>query len=639
MQTYTFFKRTRLINSLALAALSLGLGACDEQLSNTPAENVQHLSGQHTTDISVKSSSVIEDAQQLITVPGFSMAISESFGLRLLDESGTSIDEYKGKFELGDYRFIGGHLRLLLVDKNRNTPTLFTIDNRQLKRINQFSSPSFNIDGLCLSADANQLFSFYLDGEGRAQQWLLADQGPARIVRSFTTAPGSFCSVDDSEQRLYVGEENSGVWSYEAQAEAEAGRKLIALSKAWGGVLGEDIAGIRAIAGGFAAISPSDHSVALVQSGELKARFVLDNAGESEQLALQQSESNIVFSSVDENGHVFRWSYSLPMHKANTENMVEITAHMETLAMPRHGDVADDPAIWFNAAAPEQSLILGTNKTAGLHSYQLNGEQRQFIGSGRLNNVDIAYQVPLSNDNSDIAAASLRDNNSIAMFHISSDGTVSEAGQIATSMSEIYGLCMFQSGEKAYVLANDKSGLYQQYEISGSTSTMSGTLRREFSLPGQPEGCTVDEKQELLFMGEEDAGIWVVNSRADSQDTPKLIHKIGDALHDDVEGMAIYQGEQNDYLIVSSQGNNSYAVFDTTAPYQYRGSFRITMNAARGIDGTSETDGLDVSSANFGGVFTEGMLVVQDGHNVLPSEPQNFKAVSWTTIKSALQLN
>ncbi|GAA6151442.1 phytase [Pseudoteredinibacter isoporae] len=642
MQTYTFLKNT-LPYSIALAILGLGLAACGEQ-NKAPEQNhspdIQATNKHLTEDISVISTFSIDQADQLITAPGFLIAVSEAFGLQLLDNNGTLIDHYNGKFELGDHRFLDGQLRLLLVDKNTNIPTLFTIVDRRLTRVNQFESPHFNIDGLCLSQNAHQLFSFYLDGEGHAQQWLLADYGDARLVRSFTTAPGSYCAVDDSAQRLYISEENSGVWSYEAQAEAEAGRELIALSKTWGGILGTDIAAISPVAGGFAAISPSDHSVTLVQNGELTARFALESAAESEQLAVQHSGTQITFSTVDEHGQAYRWDYAVQPQKPDSTNMiVEIPAEMETLAMPRHGDVADDPAIWFNKAAPKRSLILGTNKTAGLHSYTLDGKQRQFLGTGRLNNVDITYQTILSDGESDIAAASLRNNNSIAMFRISGNGNLSEAGQIATNMHEIYGLCMFQAEDKTYVLANDKSGLYQQYEIAGSSTNMTGTLRREFSLPGQPEGCAIDEKQGLLFMGEEDAGIWVVNSQADSQDTPELIHKIGDYLHDDVEGITVYQGKQQNYLIVSSQGNNSYAVFETTAPYRYRGSFRIGMNPVLGIDGTSETDGLHVSNANFGGNFKEGMLVVQDGHNVLPTEPQNFKAISWTAIKSTLQLD
>jgi 3-phytase len=55
------------------------------------------------------------------------------------------------------------------------------------------------------------------------------------------------------------------------------------------------------------------------------------------------------------------------------------------------------------------------------------------------------------------------------------------------------------------------------------------------------------------------------------------------------------------------------------------------------IDGVSETDGLDATNANLGGVFEEGLWVVQDGRNVLPTERQNFKFVSGSHLADAIR--
>ena len=53
----------------------------------------------------------------------------------------------------------------------------------------------------------------------------------------------------------------------------------------------------------------------------------------------------------------------------------------------------------------------------------------------------------------------------------------------------------------------------------------------------------------------------------------------------------------------------------------------------------SETDGLDVSSLNFGGKWKQGMLVVQDGRKRMPETNQNFKYVPWEKIAQALHLD
>ncbi|MEG1117939.1 MAG: phytase, partial [Janthinobacterium sp.] len=79
-------------------------------------------------------------------------------------------------------------------------------------------------------------------------------------------------------------------------------------------------------------------------------------------------------------------------------------------------------------------------------------------------------------------------------------------------------------------------------------------------------------------------------------------------------------------------------VLDAQAPYRVRGRFKVGFNLPAGIDGTSETDGLDVTSANLGGAYAQGMLVIQDGYKRLPDGPQNFKYVAWGDVAKALKL-
>ena len=50
------------------------------------------------------------------------------------------------------------------------------------------------------------------------------------------------------------------------------------------------------------------------------------------------------------------------------------------------------------------------------------------------------------------------------------------------------------------------------------------------------------------------------------------------------------------------------------------------------FDGTSETDGLAATALPLPG-YPKGILVVQDGHNQIPTEPQNFKIIDWRQIE------
>ncbi len=64
-----------------------------------------------------------------------------------------------------------------------------------------------------------------------------------------------------------------------------------------------------------------------------------------------------------------------------------------------------------------------------------------------------------------------------------------------------------------------------------------------------------------------------------------------------MEGVGLYDlGGGRGYLVVSSQGNNSYAVYRREGDNAYLGSFSVIADPAKGIDGISETDGLDVSA-------------------------------------------
>ena len=133
-------------------------------------------------------------------------------------------------------------------------------------------------------------------------------------------------------------------------------------------------------------------------------------------------------------------------------------------------------------------------------------------------------------------------------------------------------------------------------------------------------------------------GVWEVDARADQPVTLSSVIKVGDVLHADVEGLAFYQSERHDYLVMSSQGNDSYVVVDAEPPYALRGAFRVGLNARAGIDGSSETDGIEVTSVNLGGAWSRGMLVVQDGRKRMPEQAQNFKFVPWADVVKTLSL-
>lgn len=301
-------------------------------------------------------------------------------------------------------------------------------------------------------------------------------------------------------------------------------------------------------------------------------------------------------------------------------DFVVIKPVLETEPVGQRGDAADDPAILVSG---ENAVwIVGTDKQSGLRVYDLQGAELHNLETGRLNNVDA---VPVD-DESFLVAASNRTTPAIDLYEARPDrNEISLVKRIPVDLLEPYGLCMAQLGDRVEVFVGDTTGNVQRWSIAPD---LDGTLEGEFRFDSQTEGCVVDSETETLYVGEEVRGIWSVSLDDASK---RLIASVdGEQLVADVEGLDIYSDGTRKMLVASSQGDSTYVVYELPAGEQ-RLKFAIGRNLALGIDGTSDTDGLAVTSAPLPG-FPQGVLVVQDGYNALFYRNQNFKLVDWRAI-------
>ncbi len=312
-----------------------------------------------------------------------------------------------------------------------------------------------------------------------------------------------------------------------------------------------------------------------------------------------------------------------------------IEAARETSPVASPEDAADDPAIWIDRAAPENSLILGTDKQAGLYAYGLDGGVRQFLPAGALNNIDLRQDAAIGDWTGDIAAASNRTDNTITLFTIDR-GVVARTGAFASAIVEPYGLCMGRGEDGVLVFVTYKTGDLVAYRL---TAPDAGAEIARLKLKSQLEGCVFDDDAQLLFIGEEGRGVFKAPYADGSLGPPVAVDRRGGpgGLVPDVEGMSLYKtGDRSGYLIVSSQGDDSFAVYDREGDNRFIGRFRIGDGAA--IDGVEETDGLDAHSAPLGPEFPKGVLVVQDGFNLPEGAAQNYKIVDWRAVEAAIGL-
>lgn len=590
------------------------------------------------------------------------LVASESRGLVLLDENAQPLFSLKGAYGLLDSRDgvnIAGksHQLAITLRRDTNQAELIEVSGNGLKVLNSLPIPSFKVEDLCLYQDSQaHLYVFMVDGRGQAEQWLLVDgvrgELTNRLIRQINLPPeAKFCSVDDVEHTLYVSEEAVGIWALDASPEGEAVRSPVALLSPFGSLHGE-IGGIAAVPGGIMVMDNGAGKILGFKKTSLAeledAKAVPAPVWSGQQLAIEEADglalgviqgnkTLAVLNDKDNARAVLAYVDWIPAQ--SQQQIPYVLPVRQTPSVPHYGDAADDPAIWIHPENPALSRVLGTNKQAGLYIYDLEGNEVQQLNTGRLNNVDVRQQVAKGTARADIAIASKREDNSLALYEIDrATGILSEPAFISTALNEIYGICLYQSADKtAFAFVNDKDGRYLQVALQWRAGAWQGDVVREFNVPSQPEGCVVDDNRQRLFVGEEDEGVWVIGANADDGQTLTPVIMKSDILVPDIEGLALYHGPEQSFLVVSSQGDNSYLVLEAEAPYTVLGSFRVGLHPQLGIDGSSETDGLEVTSVNLGGDFQQGMLIVQDGHNVMPAEPQNFKYIPWHSIMEALQ--
>jgi 3-phytase len=314
----------------------------------------------------------------------------------------------------------------------------------------------------------------------------------------------------------------------------------------------------------------------------------------------------------------------------------EVASTAETGPIPPGGD-ADDPAIWIHPDDPAQSTIIGTDKLGGLAVYDLEGNQIQYLADGDLNNVDLRDGFRLGGESVTLVTAADSATNRLAIYRV--DPSSRKLVDVAARKIELglaaYGSCMYVSRAtgRFFVFVNsekeggDPGGEVEQWELFEAESGKVDARRmRRFAVGSQTEGCVADDELGYLYIGEETTGVWRYSAEPNAGTERVRVDSTGPNGHlePEVEGLALAHGPHNfGYLIASSQGNNSFAVYRRDDGNDYVKSFAI--NGAGGIDAVEETDGIEVTTRDLGDSFPNGLLVAQDGSD--DSGRTNFKLV------------
>jgi 3-phytase len=598
------------------------------------------------------------------------------------------------------YNFPVGSQRIALiaagvVDEQR--VNLYTIDEdtQTLEAIGEIET-GISIATVCMyiSRLTNRYYVIALSENGELEQYYLEDEDgeiESTLARAISVG-GEIegCVADDDLGRLYVSEGDSLVWRYGAEPENNIQRGIVDIV---GGNISEEVEGLGIY-------TASDNQGYLIVTNEKSDSFLLyertgDNAfvGEftiaasenmdavSEPTGLdvvglplgdQFPEGLLVTTddvnsnpNADNNFKLVSWrdiasgldlisdtEYDPRVVDGGSDDTVveidvpAVTAMIETEPVPSGQDAADDPAIWIHPTDTTQSTIIGTDKRNGLVVYDLDGSILQEVNIGRVNNVDLRYNFPLNGENVAIVGATNRTEGTMVIYAVDPETrelTDVSARPFVSNVEEVYGFCFYVSPETntyyAFVNSAD-TGEVEQYELTDNgQGQVEATLVREFVVGSQTEGCVADDENGIVYIGEEAVGVWKYGAEPDTGEDRTSVDLVENGnLTADVEGVTIYYGsEGGGYLIVSSQGNSTFAVYEREGANAYIGSFQIVETET--MDAVSGTDGLDVTNFPLNDEFSQGLLVVQDDLNLNPEESQNFKLVSWADIAIGLDLD
>ena len=667
----------------------LGAAACTPAAKDEPAA-LASVAALHQTAASatgeVAAGTVVLDGSDIRIVGATALGGLEVYGSDGARLSATPAGEVAGVDVAYGYD-IGGKPATIIaaIDTTQQALRLFQMNGAQLTEIGARAIPlGFAAENVCMFHNSldGALYAFIVGDAGEVDQQLIYTDASGRLDarqmrRLNVMSTIKQCVVDNASATVYVSEETVGIWRFNANPEAFATPTLIASPRF--GEISEEVGGLAVYDGGDGArwLIASDASAgrlnfydrekddAYVGSLTVKSPEGGEAIGEPGPLfglshAVKDFPNGLLLVT-DEDGSNFKSvsfadiAASLKVSPgAPTDPRVfskspvpTVTPTVETIAVASFGDAADDPAIWANPANPAQSLVVATDKKGGLFVYDMQGKVVQDLRDGKMNNVDLREGFKLGAENIVLVTASNRTDRSIGIYKLdtASRRLINIAdGPQPTELKDPYGLCMYRepASGKTYVFVNGDDTRKRQWElVDAGNGKVRANFVREFTFESQTEGCVADDASGLLYVDEEDVGLWSLSAAPDGATTMKSVQKIADnpAVKDDYEGLGLYDlGGGRGYIIVSSQGNDTYAVYRREGAQEYLGSFAVAADPVRGIDGISETDGLEVTSRNLGPGFEFGAMIAQDGRNVLPVENQNYKYVPWQSIAKALNL-
>lgn len=267
----------------------------------------------------------------------------------------------------------------------------------------------------------------------------------------------------------------------------------------------------------------------------------------------------------------------------------------------------DDYCVWVNKENPEMSYIISSDKSANkIFVYDLTGKKVSEIPALEPGNIDVTYDFKLGNELIDLIVVNQRTKPRmlVACTIDKKDGKLTRIDNEELKTDKNYGGCLYHNKQtgKFYFISTSKSEGITQFELYDNNGKLASSEVRKWDL-GQTEGAVVNAEKNILYVAEEEEGVWKLGADPEAETPGELIIEIPEnGLVGDLEGITLLKiSDSESYLIVSDQGASTFRVYREEEGYPFVGNFQI--------EGAEQSDGIDVITTPLGSKFPHGLFI------------------------------
>jgi len=283
----------------------------------------------------------------------------------------------------------------------------------------------------------------------------------------------------------------------------------------------------------------------------------------------------------------------------------------------------DDPAIWYNAVKPENSLILGTDKgdsTGGIFVFNLEGKlipELCLTNLSRPNNIDVEYDLNFSGKLVDIAVFTERGRDMIRVVSLPDCKFIDNGGIPVfedDSLRSPMGIALYKDkNNDIFAFVGRKTGplngYIYQYKLLAEDSFVTAVKIRalgNYSGLKEIEAIVADDESGYVYYSDENVGVRKYYADAD-KGNEELAVFAQSGITEDHEGLSIYKGRKGQgFIILSDQQAGKFHLFTRNGYKENPNDHRLVRIVKAQTD---ESDGSEILNMPLNDNFPKGIFV------------------------------